>query len=446
MKRLLLAAGLLLLWPMVSLHAHAFSYADIQAEYAVLMDADTGQVLFDKNMNQRAYPASMTKIMTGLLAVEQGSTSQMIMVTETAVNIEEPASSHIALTPGEQLPLHEALYALLLPSANDAANVIAEHVAGTQEAFAKQMTEKARAIGAVDTSFVNPHGLHDDNHYTTAYDMALITRYAAQNDVFMDYFGTGTHTMPPTNKQSEERPFTNYQYMLVENTRFYNPDVIGGKIGYTNAARHTMATVARRDGRTLICVVMSTDRDQKFYDTQLLLDFGFEEFAAASFSRQAVEEQIRPLQADGSQVGTVTVSMAKDLLFLLHDSIDPGTVTFQLDTPDFYTKGEAIAPVGLLQTQAKTPRGVPALLLTQPLTVTIDDGDGVHQPEATGESLNLGRVLFISLAVLAAGFAGLLLLRWYNLHRRRQMRLARLNRRMAAQDAQLRPREPAHRR
>lgn len=274
-RKYITAALVVLMISRYTLAASAISGADITSETAVLMDAETGEVLFEKDMNKRMSPASVTKIMTGLLAVEQTLPQEIITVSDAATDL-PPGSSYIALSPGERLSVKDALYALMLPSANDAANALAEHISGSQQGFVALMNHRAKEIGAFNTNFENAHGLDSDNHKTTAYDLALITREAINNEDFLIYSGMGNYTMPATNIAAE-RGFVNQQYMLVDTSRFYNSDVIAGKVGYTRMAGHTMSTVAVRDGRVLICVVMNTSRDDKYYDTEKLLTFGFDE-------------------------------------------------------------------------------------------------------------------------------------------------------------------------
>lgn len=252
----------------------AMDEPQLSSDYAVLMDAETGQVLYQKQMQELAYPASTTKIMTALLVCELGNLDDQWTVSESAVDIDEWNSTNIGLIPGEQLGVDDLMYALMLHSANDAANALAEYVAGSQERFVEMMNQRAWQMGLSRTCFSNAHGLHHPMHSTTAHDLAIITQYAIQNEDFMRYFGASTHTIPPTNLSPIPRTITNHQAMLIKETSEFRPDILGGKVGFTNAAQHTMSTVASVQGRTLICVVMhSTERSQKFQDTNLLLDY-----------------------------------------------------------------------------------------------------------------------------------------------------------------------------
>ncbi len=250
----------------------------IISQTAVVMDANSGQVLYQKDMHQKMYPASITKIMTVLLAVENTDPSDIIIMSHDAVFSVGRDTSHIALDEGEQLSVEQACYAAMLPSANDACNGIAELVAGSMDEFAKMMTSRAKSLGANNTNFVTTNGLHDDNHYTTAYDMALITKAAASNPQFMKYCGAVYYEMAPTNEQPEVRNFHQLHRMMQPTTYQYD-DVIGGKTGFTDQAQHTMVTIAKRGDVKLVVVVMNSPaQNDKYKDTTALLDYCFDNF------------------------------------------------------------------------------------------------------------------------------------------------------------------------
>lgn len=276
--------------------------AQIKSEAVVLMDGDTGQVLFEKNMNSRMHPASITKIMTALIALEKGKLNDTVTMSYDAVWSVGRDTSHIALDEGEQITLEQALYALSIESANDAANGIAELIGGSMTDFARQMTIKAKELGALNTNFTNAHGLHDENHYTTAYDMALILSEAVKNPEFTKIFTAVIYDMPPTNKQPEARTF-NRKNSLIEGPYKYD-GTIAEKTGYTNDAGFTYAAAARRDGRTLVAVVMkSPDQIARWEDTAALFDYGFNEFIPVRYSAaEFAKENYIIENADGSRI------------------------------------------------------------------------------------------------------------------------------------------------
>jgi len=254
------------------------------AEGAIVMEASTGLVLYEKNINETYYPASITKIMTALIALENCNLSEVITFSKNAIFDVELDSSRIGIDVGEQLTLQQCLYGILLESANEVCYAVAEHVGGSIEGFAAMMNERAKELGCKNTNFVNPHGLPDENHYTTPYDMALITREAMKNETFRKIFGTRTYTIPPTNIQTESRPLNNH-HKFVLNQEYYYEDCIGGKTGYTSVARYTLVSVAKRGDLELICVVMRDDSNAHQYnDTAELFDFGFDNYSIYSIA------------------------------------------------------------------------------------------------------------------------------------------------------------------
>ena len=254
------------------------------SEAFVLMDADTGQVLLERNMRVKMYPASITKIMTALLALESGRPqSSVITMSHDAVWSVGRDTSHIALDETEQLTLEQALYALAIASANDAANGIAELVGGTMENFSIMMTERAKELGAADTNFKNAHGLPERMHSTTAYDMAKIMAAAAKTPGFSQIFTTITYEMPQTNRQPETR-FFHRKNSLVKGPFAYS-GLIAEKTGWTGEAGFTYAAAAKRDGVTLVAVLMNSPSEEaRWSDCVRLFDYGFDGFALSGYS------------------------------------------------------------------------------------------------------------------------------------------------------------------
>ena len=260
-------------------------YPDVEAECAILIEASTGTILYQKSAHQKMYPASITKILTAILTIENAELDETVTFSETAVNLESDASN-IECVAGEEMSVEDCLYALMLASANEAANALAEHVAGSNDAFAELMNEYAEAAGATDSNFVNPSGLHDDNHYITAYDMAMITRAAIENPIFCAITGTCEYIIEPTNKTDTEREL-NHRHKMVWSAEYSSvayDGVIGGKTGYTSEAGTTLVTYAERDGMTLVCVVLNSSGYNAYYDTATLFDYGFDNFEIAEIA------------------------------------------------------------------------------------------------------------------------------------------------------------------
>lgn len=271
---------------------NTYSYAageseglSLSGEGAILIDFDSGAVLYEKNIHQKLYPASTTKIMTGILAIEYGMMDDIVTIDPEVISLTK--GSHIALDYDEKMSFEDLLNALLITSANDAALALAKHVSGSLPEFIDLMNEKAKELGALNTNFVNPNGLHDDNHYTTAYDLSLIAKYAMSNETFKEFASKSSHTVEPTNKKDEPR------YLYSTNGFFYGNEkinldgqsipikydgVICGKTGYTGNAQNCLVTLAERNGQYLLTVVLKSDGKEVYADTHKLLNYGYDNF------------------------------------------------------------------------------------------------------------------------------------------------------------------------
>ena len=243
------------------------SRGEVSAQSAILIDAHAKNVLFEKNARERMGMASTTKIMTALVTAEVCGMNERVTVDSRAVGVE---GSSIYLKLGEILTVEQLLYALLLNSANAAATALAIHVSGSVEAFSQKMNEKARALGLCDTNFVNPHGLYDDEHYTTAYDLAIIAREALRNDDLKKIFSTYKKTIPLDNGEGT-RVLVNHNKML----RLYE-GAVGMKTGFTKKTGRTLVSAAERNGLVLIAVTLNAPND--WNDHTLMLDYGFENY------------------------------------------------------------------------------------------------------------------------------------------------------------------------
>lgn len=278
--------------------AETSNYPNLGSEAAVLMDAQTGQVLFEKNMNLKEYPASITKIMTAMLALEKGNLNDMLTMSNEAVFSVERDSSHIALDVGEQLSLEQALYAISIDSANDAANGVAEYISGNLDSFATLMTKRAVELGALNTNFSNSNGLSNPNHYTTAYDMALIMRQAIKTPNFIQIFSEVRYDMLPTNIQEETRYFNSRNPLI--NGEYQYEGIIASKTGWTPDSKHTLATAAKRGNRELIVVILNSQASEtKYNDTMTLLDYGFNNFNEIVFDEATLMKALPGISENG---------------------------------------------------------------------------------------------------------------------------------------------------
>ena len=251
---------------------------EIAEETGILMEATTGQVLFDKEMDEIRYPASTTKIMTALLILENvKDLSQTVTFTDVITPDLAPGNSTINAQIGEQLTVEECLYGIMLASANEVCTQMAVYVAGSVENFVSMMNKRAAEMGCENTNFVNANGLPDPNHYTTAHDLARILAAAIQNEDFCRISGSASYTIPPTNMTPYSRNLENSNALIKEGEYHYE-GVIAGKTGHTEAAKNTLVTAASRDGMTLVCVVLRSDGENRFIDTVSLFYYGFNNF------------------------------------------------------------------------------------------------------------------------------------------------------------------------
>lgn len=264
---------------------------EIVSPSAIVMEVNSGAVLYDKNSDEVNYPASITKIMTAYLAVENCSMDETVTFSADAVFKNEGATSHIARDLDEQMTMEQCLYAVLLKSANECAYAVAEHVGqklgGDYSTFIDLMNSTAKDLGCTNTHFNNPNGLPDENHWTSAHDMALIASAAYKNETFRKIVGTGTYEIPPTNKHAEPTPLSNdHQMLYPSRTRKYLYEYCtGGKTGFTDDAGNTLVTYAEKDGLTLVCVIMHSTNPQHYLDTTSLLDYCFNNFQAVNIAQ-----------------------------------------------------------------------------------------------------------------------------------------------------------------
>ena len=288
MKKILTMLSLFLL--IFTTIAFASPSLDLSANSVILIDTTTGQTVYEKESNTKQYPASLTKILTAIITLEECQLTDSVKVSENAV-MSIPAGSSIGyFQAGETVTVEQLLHALLLPSGNDAANILAEHIAGSNASFAAMMNTKAKELGANDSNFVNPHGLHDENHYTTAHDLAVIAKYAMQNETFRKIVSTKTYTMPNTSTyEGNERKYKNTNLLLFEeavypNTKsYYYEYVTGIKTGYTKQAGNTLVASAKKDNMELICVLLnietSDENSNRYLDAKKLFTYGFNNYS-----------------------------------------------------------------------------------------------------------------------------------------------------------------------
>lgn len=322
---------------------------DLVANAAIVMDAASGQVLYEKNSQEKKYPASITKILTVLIALEHNvDFNATVTMSENAIWGVERDSTLIGLDVGEQVTVKDLVYATMVKSANECAYALAEYVAGDIESFAKLMNERAAEIGCKNTHFVTPNGLHDEDHYTTAYDMALITKEALKNETFREIAGTLNYTVPATNLTEETRPLWNGNKMINPAEPYYYEYCEGGKTGYTMKANNTLMTFAKKDGLELICVIMDCDGAKYAYsDSKAIYNYCFNNYTyyrpLADFSFESEESGTSTDNAILNNYYTsldhdmIDLSVDTDYALLLNKSVD----TTQIEkNVTFYDKAQ----------------------------------------------------------------------------------------------------------
>ncbi len=331
MKKLtILLLTIIMFLPIKTIYAEELkpnTQPEIIAPSAVVIDAKTGIVLYDKDMNEQNYPASITKIMTALLVIEKIEKENIPLTDKVPFSREAVYSlpfgtSHIAMDSDDFLEVGDALYALMLASANEVANALAEYVSGSNEAFGKLMTKRAKELGAVNTNFTNPHGLHDEEHYTTAKDMALIMREAVKHPLFKKLISTVSYEIPPTLKQPLKRPLHNSNKMIIPSHTYYNEAIVGSKTGFTNEAMHTLVSLAERDGIELIIAVLHDQKDKIYTDTTTLIDYGVTQYDDISLSKLITKNILPKVNASSGEEVSVELSLAQESFKLPKAAVD----------------------------------------------------------------------------------------------------------------------------
>lgn len=250
----------------------------ITSQSALLMDNKTGKILYSKNENKKMYPASTTKIVTAILTLENCNLDELVTVSYDAVMSIPDGYSSASLQIEEQLTIEQLLQLLLVHSANDAANVLAEYVGGSVESFVSMMNTKVHELGLSHTHFTNTFGLHDDNHYTTAQDLATIMKYCIKNDDFRRLAGSASCAIPATNKY-DTRSYTSTNQLIIPNNKNYYPYLTSGKTGYTSQAGDCLVSCSYKDNLELICVILGgttiNNVSTRFSETKALYEYGY---------------------------------------------------------------------------------------------------------------------------------------------------------------------------
>lgn len=386
----------------------------IECPNAAVIEVNTGTVLYRKKGNKVRYPASITKIMTALLAIENSEMDEVVVFSEDAVNKNEGDTSHIARDYGEEMTMEQCLYAVMLESANECAYAVAEHVGaklgGDYSTFIDLMNSRAEEIGCKNTHFNNCNGLPDEDHWTSAYDMALIAAEAYRNETFRIITGTGSYTIPPTNKHSEPTYCHNHHKMIYPwqgDSRYLWDQCTGGKTGYTNAASNTLVTFAEKDGLALVCVVMYVQGPNHYTDTRELLNYCFDNFQALNIAANEgslVNEGLKDTGVMNDNEAFVTLD--DEAYIVMPKAMEFADAAFELD--EVRDGGSTLAQ--LKYTYAKRIVGTAEIVTTGAKVPKTSFEALEDQPQEELPNVIVIRPVYIVLAVL---FAVLLVLLIY---------------------------------
>ncbi len=304
----------------------------ISAPNGVLIDYETGQILFNKNAHEQTYPASTTKVMTAILVLENANLSDTVTI-DYDLYVD---GSSMYLLKGESFTVEELLHALLIRSANDAAEALAIHIAGSVEEFADMMNQRAKELGALNTNFTNPHGLPDSKHVTTAYDLAMIAKHAMKFDLFREIVSTNMLTFEPTEQTPETRYYRNTNRFLwgtgIGNQILYDGkyidikyDIIDGiKTGYTGDAGSCLISSGVRDDYRVISVVLGAEGIEVYKDSRTLIDYGHENFSLISLTNNNSESLVASI-LEGKQ-GSVDLSIANEKMYAISKYINSNDI------------------------------------------------------------------------------------------------------------------------
>lgn len=387
----------------------------VTAESAILMEVDTGTILYSKNIHQREYPASTTKILTTLIATEQCSLDEVVTFSHDAVFDTPRDSNHIAMDVGQQLTMEQCLNAILIRSANEVSFAVAEHITDTTDwsVFAEMMNERARELGCLNSNFVNPNGLPDENHYTTAYDLAMIGRAFFANEMLCKITLTRRLEIPASDTIPQTKLENNNMQIIPGGTYAYD-NIVGCKTGYTNAARYCLVSCAEKDGMRLICVVMRDESPMQYEDTIALFNYGFSNFDKINVSQTETKYNM-----DDSSMfygGNDIFGNSRPLLALNKDDyiVLPRTATFDDtdSTINYETNSENQAAVitytyhgvniGLVRVDFVKEDNDTHIFNERP-----NDNKDAAEEESTGKSvifINIVRVLTVLAGIAAAFF------------------------------------------
>lgn len=417
----------------------------IGAEAAILIEANTGTILYAKNISKKEYPASITKLLTSLIAIENSNLDDIITFSHDAVFSVPSDASGMGMDVGEQITMEQALYGTLVGSANEAANAIGEHVSGSLSAFADLMNQRATQLGCLNSNFVTSNGLFDDNHYTTAYDMAIIAKEFFSYELLSKMSNTERYNIPISATQPDDIWVYSHNRLLA-GRQFEFEYFIGGKTGYTDIARQTLVSCAEKDGMRLICVILKEESPAQFTDTVDLFNYGFSNFQMLNIAEN--ETQFNIEHSDFFESNTDVFGNSEPILSLNQESfiILPVTAEFSdtVSTLSYDTKSDT-SVAEITYTYQNVLVGTVTVDLASSTTEDIGFDSIIDDPETDLADFNsseetIHKVIFVNVKKIIfwilgiAGFVIILfiiraIIRNYHFSRRRRIRLRHKKRR-----------------
>ena len=401
----------------------------IYGHSGIVMDMDSGAVLYEKQPDERHFPASITKLMTALVALENSAPEDEVSFSDASVAFMEYGDASIGMTPGEILSRKDAMYGMLLASANEVSYAIAESVGklmgGDYNTFIQAMNDRAAELGCTGSHWVNANGLHDEQHYTTARDMALIASAVYQYEEFRTVTQTLEYTIGETNLMKETRTFQQNHKMLWPGNYYYYENCTGGKTGYTDQSRTTLVTMAESGGLRLVAVILQDDGDV-YVDTRAMFDYAYGNFSKVYLKDQELPEEIRSYEEEAPYVllpAGADVSALEREITVLDEADGSGTVTFTYHGQNVGSADVVLSEAYLEGLAAEEEEGTDGA-----------SGETAGAEEEAGGVFDFLRTLILAAAaVLLVLTAAMIFFRYRYLKRKRMRRAAARRRRQAAE-------------
>lgn len=346
---------ILFFYPINKIYANDESI-NLYSESAILMDSESGMILFSKDAEKKMYPASTTKILTAIIAIENCKPNDMVTVSSSSISTIPSGYTSSYLVEGEEISVRDLITVFLVHSANDAGYVLAEHISGSIKKFAELMNKKALEIGCKNSNFVNPSGIHDSNHYSTAYDLCLIAKYCMKNEAFRYFVSLENCTIPATNK-SNIRKYANTNDLINSSSKYFLNDCIGIKTGYTSEAKNCLISCFKKNELELLCVVLGASYTEngdsaRYFDSRTLHDYGFKNYSKKTlFEKNSIlktieisnatndsksldlyiSNDIQMLVPNSVQNLSYDINLNKDILAPINANEILGTITFSIN-------------------------------------------------------------------------------------------------------------------